>query len=168
MLLLVVGQLTVQIRTFPWRRRTRAYAANLLLDTKAALWRELRPDRRRGVEHREILVDPLDHQQVTRLLDSAAPDADPEGLRLTDVLVWASRNQVAAAEDLALLAELGHRHLARPADREHLLVEVGREIPTQEDIARRLGITERTLRRRRDRALAALSEVSGRYLRDVA
>jgi hypothetical protein len=36
-LALVVGELTAQIRSFPWRRRTRAYAANLLLDTKAAL-----------------------------------------------------------------------------------------------------------------------------------
>jgi hypothetical protein len=62
---LVVGELTAQIRSFPWRRRTRAYAANLLLDTKAALWRELRPHRTRTFPGAgEVLVDPTDAWQV--------------------------------------------------------------------------------------------------------
>jgi hypothetical protein len=111
MLLLVVGQLTVQIRTFPWRRRTHAYAANLLLDTKAALWRELRPGRVRGVEHRELLVDPLDHRQVTRFLDAALPVAEEEGLRLRDVLVWAARN---ASGDLGSLGRRSRHRLRLP------------------------------------------------------
>ena len=39
----VVGELTCQIRRYPWRRRTRAHAINLLLNTKQALLRgELR------------------------------------------------------------------------------------------------------------------------------
>ncbi len=73
-LALVVGELTVQIRAFPWRRRTRAYAANLLLDTKTALWRELRPHRTRTFPHAgEVLVDPTDGERSARLLDRTAP-----------------------------------------------------------------------------------------------
>lgn len=123
---LVVGELTVQIRTFPWRRRTRAYAANLLLDTKAALIRELRPHQTRTFSAAgEVLVDPTDRARMALLLDGSAPGADQDdGLDLVDVLVWAAQLQVAAA----------------------------------------WGISERTLRRRRDRALSALQAASGSYL----
>ena len=55
----VVGELTCQIRRYPWRRRTRAHASNLLLNTKQALLRgELRP----GLPDQPMLVlfDPHD------------------------------------------------------------------------------------------------------------
>jgi len=38
---LAVGELVAQIPLVPWRRRTSAFAVNLLLDTRAALLREL-------------------------------------------------------------------------------------------------------------------------------
>lgn len=76
-LALVVGELTVQIRAFPWRRRTRAYAASLLLVTKAALLRQLRPHRTRTFPNAgEVLVDPTDPAGVADLLDVAVDDAD--------------------------------------------------------------------------------------------
>ncbi len=149
---LVVGELTVQIRAFPWRRRTRAYAANLLLDTKAALWRELRPHRTRTFPTAgEVLVDPTDGDSSARLLDRATPGPDgADELDLIDVLVWAERTGVVDAGDLALLLE----------------VERSREAggPAQLRVAVAWGINERTLRRRRERTLAALRAARGQYL----
>jgi hypothetical protein len=168
-LLLVVGELTVQIRSFPWRRRTRAYAANLLLDTRAALWRELRPGRGQRHTAGEVLVDPLDHRAVARLLDQALPAPGEDAPRLAEVLVWAARTGVARVEDLALLAELAYRDL--PAGRGHggrHSHEAAPDRDTQVQVAGRLQISERTLRRRRDRALAALAAASEDYLRAVA
>ncbi|HEY5231011.1 MAG TPA: hypothetical protein VIJ11_09000 [Galbitalea sp.] len=149
---LVVGELTLQIRSFPWRRRTRAIAANLLLDTKAALWRELRPQRtptyRRG---RDVLVNPLDRQLVARLLDDVvAGPGDSGELDLLDVCVWAERTGVAPAADLALLLDVTDA-------RQH-----GGD--AQRRVAARWQIDERTLRRRRNRALGALAAASDAYL----
>jgi len=168
-LLLVVGELTVQIRSFPWRRRTRAYAANLLLDTRAALLRELCPGRGRRRVVREVLVDPLDQRAVAGLLDRAVAAPGEDASELAEMLVWAARTGVAPVEDLVLLAELAHPHPPAVLDRgdRHGHAVVG-ERGTQGDVARRLQICERTLRRRRDRALAALSAASESYLQAVA
>ena len=54
---LVAGELAAQIRSFPWRHRTGAYAANLLLDTRAALLRELRPGCTRAHPNRADSAD---------------------------------------------------------------------------------------------------------------
>lgn len=151
-LALAVGELTVQIRVFPWRRRTRAYAANLLLDTKAALLRELLPHRTRSRPHaREVLVDPTDSRQVDALLD--APAASPEGAdehTLNDLLVWASRTGVVGREDAALLLEVERTR------------ECGGD--AQLRVAQAWRINERTLRRRRARTLAALQQARSGYL----
>jgi hypothetical protein len=171
---LVVGELTVQIRTFPWRRRTRAVAANLLLDTKAALWRELGTgrSRRRGGGGQEVLVDPLDQRTVARLLDGGTQRARDDGPRLAEVLVWAVRTGVAAADDVMLLVELACRDVELRAwslrDLDVYGIPIDSGPLTQRDVASRLRITERTLRRRRDRTLAALTEAGNRYLRAIA
>lgn len=151
-LALVVGELALQIRAFPWRRRTRAYAANLLLDTNAALVREVRPHRTRTYPSVvEVLVDPTDRERVTALLDRTSPGPDGgEDLDLRDLLVWAARTGVADAGDVALL----------------LQVERAREAggPAQLQVAQARGINERTLRRRREKTLAALQAASASYL----
>jgi len=147
---LVVGELTVQLRTFPWRRRSRAYAANLLLDTRAALLRELRPGCTRTHPHRgEVLVDPLDLRQVAELLEVAAP-AQSAAAELLDLLMWAERTGVAAGDDLRLLVE------------EAWARELGGA--PQQTLADRRGIDVRTLRRRRGRALRGLQAAAGAYL----
>lgn len=151
-LALVVGELTAQIRAFPWRRRTRAYAANLLLDTKAALLRELRPHRtRRHPEAGEVLVDPTDARHVALLeARSTSTQSTDDDLDLVDLLVWAARTGVVDADDVALL----------------LQVEQDRYdgTPAQQRIAAAWGVNERTVRRRRERTLAALRTARGEYL----
>jgi len=149
---LVVGQLTVQIRSFPWRRRTRSYAANLLLDTKKALWRELKPHRTRTVpDADEVLIDPTDARAVAGLFDSTVVGlGDDDRLDLSDVFAWAEATGVAEARDLDLLLQIERNR------------EYGGNV--QVELARACGMSERTLRRHRDRALAALRATGSSYL----
>jgi hypothetical protein len=149
---LVVGELTVQIRLFPWRRRTRAYAANLLLDTKKALWRELKPHRTRTVpDAHEVLIDPTDARQVAGIFDSTVVSpGDEDRLELSDVFAWAEATGVAQRRDLDLLLQIERNR------------EYGGNV--QVELARARGMSERTLRRHRDRALAALRAAGSSYL----
>ena len=134
----VIGELTVQIRQFPVDRRTRAYGSNLMLDTKAALLRELMPTRW------EIPCD-------APILDIAAtaPEFVTESdVELDDLFEWARRARVVTDADVQLLRELQRGARLRLADA--------------------AGVTERTIRRRRDRALTALRHAVPTYLGDVA
>ena len=138
----IVAELTCQIRVFPWRRRTRAYAANLLLDTKHVLWTES-AHARGGVED---LLDPHSDAWEPR---AAARGAAAEDLDLVDVLMWAARNAVCPPGDLVVLLA-SERVPAGPARRA---------------LAAEFGLHERALRRRRHRTLTALREAGGHYLR---
>jgi hypothetical protein len=55
---MVAGQVWLQIREFPWRRRRRAIAANILMDARRALLRDLGVDTRIG--SRGVVVIPVD------------------------------------------------------------------------------------------------------------
>lgn len=153
---LVVGELTVRIRSFPWRRRTRSYAANLLLDTKKALWRELKPHRTRTVPHAdEVLIDPTDARQLAGLFDrTIIGSGDDDRLDLQDVFAWAEATGVAQGRDLDLLLQIERNR------------EYGGNV--QVELARACGMSERTLRRHRDRALAALRAAGSSYLKECA
>lgn len=160
-LALLVGELTAQIRCFP-RRRTRAYAANLLRDTQQACWRELRPHRTRTYPAGDdIPIDPLDEVATRRWLDQpvAGPGhlEEPDLADLVDLLAWAEHHGLASREDLALLVEFERRR--------------GYGTRARHEVAAAFGINERTLRRRRQRTLSALREaathwVHGDVLRD--
>ena len=139
----IVAELTCQIRVFPWRRRTRAYAANLLLDTKHVLWTES-AHARGGVED---LLDP--HSDAWEPRAAARSAAAEEDLDLVDVLMWAARNAVCPPGDLVVLLA-SERVPAGPARRA---------------LAAEFGLHERALRRCRHKTLTALREASGHYLR---
>lgn len=154
---LVVGELTIRIRTFPWRRRTRAYAANLLRDTRSALLREVLPHLRHRrlatPARREVLVDPVNRRVVEALLDDEVPG--PEALgepRLLDVMTWAAENGVTDLADLRVLLQL-----AGAGDG-----------ATMAGHAAQLRMSARTLRRRRAQAVAALCAARDEFLRAVA
>ena len=144
----VVGELTCQIRRYPWHRRTRAYASNLLLNTKQALLRgELRP----GLPDQPalVLIDPLD---ALRLIDSAQHDC--VDVDVVDLLRWAGGNGIAPVEDLQMLLDL-ERHR-------------GYGTATRHRVAQDLGVNERTVRRRRERALTAIRVAADAYFSSVA
>ena len=149
----VVGELTCQIRSFPWRRRTRAYAANLLADTKHQLWvGELRPS---GTGHHPEQARPVDPLTWPGLRPDRAAAVDPVGqsqTELLDLLVWAAGAGVAPVGDLELLWD-----------------QIAAANTTgQADLAAELGVHERTLRRRRRRTVQSLRDCSSDYLAAVA
>jgi hypothetical protein len=154
---MVVGELTCQIRLYPWRRRTRAYAAGLLLDTKHALWRgELRPPGDGRTPREAHPVDPTRWAELTGQdrAGQTAVDGDPTDVELLDLLAWAAARGVATIEDLRLLLELERcRGYGRAAGKQ---------------VAAAFGISEKTVRRRRDRTLGALRAGTDAYLAEVA
>lgn len=150
----IVSELAARIVGFPWQRRHRAVAANLLLDTRAAILRELRPRHSCGFRNGEDI--PVDPREIrARLQDLAIPDpGHDDDLDLGDMLAWAAREGVARREDLHLLVEL-------ETVREHARAP-------RLAVAAAHGISEKTVRRRRDRALRALRRARGQYLTAVA
>jgi hypothetical protein len=172
---LVAGELWLQIRTFPWLRRTRAFAKSLLLDTRSAVLAELRPYRTRQGFDPVVLVDPTNttasgRQGKADLLDgSFTHEYDRDEWRLLDVLEWAKRSGVVDKSDVELLIDL-----VASADRiavagagagQHRGLNTAAEIA---DVAGRRGVHVRTIRRQRDRALAALRQPSEDFLAAVA
>lgn len=176
-LAVVVGELTCQIRTFPWRRRNRAYAANLLLDTKHALWRgEFRPVGDGSRPDDAHLVDPAAwwftaapaHTEGERpggahSWHTRAGLAGPAGLAvvdrhdetdldLADLFTWAAARGVAEIGDLSLLWES----------------ELGRESGSRAQVAETHELGVRSDSRRRHKTLTALREHRGTYLAAVA
>lgn len=162
----IIGELACQIRAFPWRRRDRAYAANLLLDTRAAVLVELLAA---GRGHRSgVAVYPCDPGQWQ--WQSAGPLPDPRAaigesrttpatgaggdVDLVDLLMWAVTHGIASRADLALLVGLERNKVDGSGRRW--------------EVAAAWGINERTLRRRRDKTLAALRAAAPRYLAAVA
>lgn len=170
---LLTGQLWLQIRTFPWQRRTRAYAKSLLLDTRLGVLAELRPYRTRAGHDPVLLVDPISTPAVdgpsdAELLDRPflhEHDLDESGL--VDVLQWAQRSGVVDLADVALLIDLvaAAERLAPAGDGTHRGVNVAAEIA---DVAERHGVHAKTIWRRRARALTALQQASSDYLAAVA
>jgi hypothetical protein len=146
----VVGELACQIRLYPWRRRPHAVAANLRAETRRAVLSELRPRCRRHPDRGEFLT--LDGD-VTQLASATAGDQE-EDVDVVDLLQWAVRSGVDAADVALLIAtECGRDLRKRSADQR---------------VAAAHGITTRTLYRRRHRTLTALRNVAPRYLGAVA
>lgn len=153
---LVLGAITVALRGFPWRRRTRAHAANLLLDTEKALCREVRPNWNRAHGRpsgrgEDVPVDPISRDTRTGLsmLDSACPPP-ADRLELTDVLLWAERAAVVDREELSMLLEFFYAHEMHGSGHAH--------------VARRHAVTVRTSKRRCAAALSKLRAAAPRYL----
>lgn len=145
---MVAAELTCQIRSFAWRRRTRCIAAGLLLDTKHALWHgEFRPVEA-GRANEAMPVDPT---RWAELIGEPQGWVAPEP-ELVDVLVWAAARGISTAGEVAVILAL--------------MREGGGN--AQQRAAQALGLSVKTVRRRRDRAIAALHAAAGDYLAAVA
>lgn len=152
-LAVVVGELTCQIRMFPWRRRTRSYAANLLLDTKHALWTgEYRPVGDGSHPDDAQLVAPSCRAGVTWPVLAVVDRHDANDLDLADLFTWAAARGVAETADLALLWES----------------ELGRENGGRAQVAAAHQLGVRRDSRRRHNTLVALRNYRCEYLAAVA
>lgn len=153
---LVLGQLTVTVRSFPWRTRTQSVAANLLLDTEHALCRETHPARMRTRRRAQPLTEiPIDMH--AGLVDGSA-GSYPAGashpaersVDLVDLLRWARRVGVVDARDLSMLVEYYYAREFAGAGHAH--------------VARVFEVDERTSKRRCRRALQDLRAAAPIYL----
>lgn len=167
---IVVGELWRQIRTFPWQRRTRAYAANLLLDTRAAVLRELQPDRSQDGQRRVVLVD-----STSGHLDAIAAVEGEPGAELTDsshefveVVRWARARRAISRADVELLIallEAGYQ----VADSQPAPLRRGASSDAAvARVATARGVSTKTIVRHRNRILDALRHHAQRYLAEVA
>lgn len=144
---LLLGQLTIQI-LLSTPRAAPTYAAQLLRLTKSALLEEL-------LTQTMLTSDPIAaiETQATSSQTCLHP-SDVSARMLADLFAWAQREQIASTADLALLLEFEQAG------------EFGRGAGHR--VARNHGLHERTVRRRRNRTLAALRSASGRYLKASA
>jgi hypothetical protein len=102
---LVVGQAMIQVRSFPWRRRTRAHAANILRDTAKLLSREFAP----AWSGHEVLVDPQRWREVRDQALAHPLGADAwvldEDFDLPGLVDWAVRAGVVDTQELGVLLD---------------------------------------------------------------
>jgi hypothetical protein len=167
---LVAGALWIQIRSFPWKRRRRAIAQNLLLDTRRAVLRELCPNRRKDGSRWLSSADPVDLERI----GGGAPPTFGEDLvedraaaDLVDLLTWALGREVIRQYDVQLLLDLVAA--SRLADDRGVVCRRGLNVASEVGhVASQWQVDEKTVRRRRDRALRALREAKDAYLSDVA
>jgi len=164
---MVAGQVWLQIREFPWRRRRRAIAANILMDARRALLRDLGVDTRsssRGVV--VMLVDTTRDSEAIyvgsrSLVDQDQHEGPADEHTLVGVLEWATGNGVVTAADAAILLELASCDVAGSV--RGLSSAAGINA-----VATHLGVNEKTVRRCRDRAVRALAGARQAYLRECA
>lgn len=147
---IVLGELTCQLRSYPWRRRTRAVITNLTAETRRGVLADLCPTDRYHPDRVEAVTVSGD----VPLVAVRQHPGDEEDLDVVDLLLWAVRHGI-DADDVALLVaiESARDHGHKRAD---------------DAVAVSHGINTRTLYRRRERTLRALRELAPVYLQAVA
>jgi hypothetical protein len=164
---MVAGQVWVQIREFPSRRRRRAISQNILMDARRGVLRDLGVEtakRRRGIV--VILVDTMAVGAATDASLRAVVDHGPgvgggDELTLLGVLKWAIGKGVVTDQDAAILLELASVEVAGTVRGLNSAAEI-------RAVAARHGVNEKTVRRSRDRAVRCLVSAREAYLRECA
>lgn len=149
----VVSELALQLRCYPWQRRRGSTMANLRMDTKHAVLREFRPALRSRGTASEVVLAPS--SELWSLLDARTPAPGPgdgEDIDIVDLLVWAAASGVDEA-DLALLVrtEQARADWSGPGS-------------AAVHVAAQFGMSEASSRRRRRRTLIELRCAAERYL----
>jgi hypothetical protein len=164
---MVAGQVWLQIREFPWRRRRRAIAANILMDVRRHVLRDLGVDTRRASRGVEVTL--VDTTADVSALDAALSRLGGQDLRaglgdehdLPSVLQWATGKALVSDQDAAILLELASLEVAGTVRGLSCAAEISA-------VAARRGVNERTIRRSRDRAIRCLVRARDAYLQDCA
>lgn len=152
----VAGQLWLHIREYPWQRRPEAVAKNILMDCRRAVLAEYGAS-----TSRRAAPLPLDPPELTERLDQLAPALAADtvaDLDLLNLLVWARGFGVLQASEAVLLWQLAMGSAAgQPGSRRPGGTGWGvTSMAANAAAAAVLHVAERTVRRRRDRAVAAL------------
>lgn len=156
--------LWLEVRTFPWRTRRRV-AGNIYHSVRARVLTDAGRSRRREDPGRHLLLvpSPLDLQPF---FPEPPTDEDPAD-ELADLLDWACETDVIPATRRALLQCLvqAWHHTDAQAKRGPHQGLLSREVTLE--VARRSGLSPRTVRRHTADALAALSAAAVHYSRSA-
>lgn len=166
---IIAGGLWIEIKRFPWRTRRRAYATSLILQTRAAVLDLLLPTRVPGASPREVAVDPLSPMVPwAGLVDAPTHRLANSRHELLELLEWALDTRTLSRADVTLLMELVAAG-EELGDREspHMRQGVASQAAVHMVAAQR-GVSERTVRRHRDRILESLRAAAPMFLVDVA
>lgn len=177
---LVASQLWIEVRTFPWRR-LRKVAANILMNTRVGVLREVgdffcvsRADRTWA---NTTLVESLSSGEMPTgrvagalfhrpeiLAEKSGPDHDEPSAteELLELLAWACERRVISDADrylLLCLVEEADRVETRNLTRGYGGL-IGNELSSR--VAPRVGVSEATVRRHASRSMRALAEAAPR------
>ncbi|WP_310961341.1 hypothetical protein [Nocardioides terrisoli] len=160
----VLSCLWIRIRTFPWQRRRRAYAANILRDTRAQAVKLLCPQR----SIRELHFRDQDGWDEFVRPVLSTPGVADAAIELADLLGWARRSRVIGRAEMEFLVELlaaaeSFEDQQRPAMRKGVCPQA-----VTRQLAERRGVCPKTISRERDRILARLRDAVPRYLHEAA
>lgn len=193
---LVASQLWLEVRSFPWRRMRRKVAANILMNTRAGVLFECgcpsqveREDRTwarttpmLAVDHGADYIGFPDaraagvHNQGDRWMMLASASLQPEDLLLEDspleqllaVLAWACETKVISVADRELLLRLAVEASERYGDRSGRRGRgglLGGQVCSE--VASRIGVSARTVRRQGSRSIRALADAVPRRFADA-
>lgn len=169
----VVAALWEQVRTFPWRQRTRAYASNLMWETRASALAQFQLGRTRHGREPLVFVDTM-----TTLLDTVASDRGDLSVQLGEsvdssadfakVLAWARARRLLTWDDEQLLIDLvraGYQVADReaPRTRRGSCSEAALAL-----VAEQRGVCTKTVARQRNRVVATLRQQGPRFVGEVA
>jgi hypothetical protein len=149
---IVLSELTCQIRTYPWRSWRGSVVAALEKQTRRAVLAELRPTDRYHPERVPFLT--CDGNPACPFIDASDLESNEDDVDLADFLGWATEHGADSDAVGVLVASECARCLHRSG--------------ADKLVGRARGITERTVIRRRERALAALRRLAPAYLAAIA
>ncbi len=156
----VVGALWERIRTFPTARRTHAYAASLILDTRKQVRRMLLPDRRTT----PIAPD----TPALFMAGDLACGPDRAMVEVIDLLGWALAARAIEPCDARIVLELLAAGHEVDGTQPRKALSGCCTTAARVRVATSYGISDRAVSRRRDRALARLRAAVPTYLAEVA
>jgi len=165
----VLTSLWIEIRTFPSRRRTRAYATSLRRTTRRSALRYLLY---RSSDRARLVMRPP--EDITEGAVHAVPEP-PEGAtaaqsrrELVEYLEWCVYADWITRDDAALMLEIVAAGW-QTADKGVLRLKRGVcSLHAVEVVAERRGLSTKTIIRERDRIMAALRAAAADFFLDVA
>jgi len=156
----VAAQLWLEVRSFRWSRR-RKVAANILMDTRRGVLRELGVgEHLRAVDHTWSLAVPVPSDSMLwAVLDARAALEDPSpSIELDELLSVAVRNNVIGEHDRDLLVNLAAAAVSAHPGGTRVNGQGGLcSVSASREVAAQCGLSETTVRRRASRSVRALS-----------
>lgn len=164
----VLASLWMEIRTFPWRSRTRAYATSLIRSARRSALQHLLP---RPIERRRLVFKPPEDLAERPMPDPGLLEgatAQQSRQELVDYLEWCARSGRITYEDATLVLELVAAGWQTASSGVLKLKRGVCSLHAVQVVADRRGLCAKTIIRERDRVVSLLREATVDYIRSVA